>query len=66
MKKLLTNPIQLEEIRDLLERGYHCADTRDDGDYFSIILTNDNGNMQDSEITDVYFDFDYINTETND
>lgn len=66
MKKLLTNPIQLEEIRDLLERGYHCVDTRDDGDYFSIILTNNNGNKQESEITDVYFDFDYINTETND
>lgn len=66
MKKLLTTPGQLEEIIDLLERGYHCADTIDDSDYFSIILTNDNGNMQESEITDVYFDFDYINTETND
>lgn len=65
MRKLLTTTGQLEEIIGLLEKGYHCVDTINKSDYYSIILTNDNGNMKESEITDVYFDFDYIDTENN-
>lgn len=65
MRKLLTTTGQLEEIINLLEKGYHCVDTINESDYYSIILTNDNGNMKESEITDVYFDFDYIDTENN-
>ena len=66
MRKLLTTAGQLEEIINLLEKGYHCVDTINESDYYSIILTNDNGNMEESEITDVYFDFDYIDTGNND
>lgn len=57
------NELVLNEISDLLEQGYHEAYTEDNGEYLTICLTDDNGNMRDDEITDRFFDLEYINTE---
>lgn len=60
MEKFLVSELQLREIFDLLERGYHEAYTEDNGDYFTICLTDDNGNMKDEEITDKFFDLEKV------
>ena len=43
MKKIATTKSKLIEIIDLIERGYHCAYEEDCGDYYTILITNDNG-----------------------
>ncbi len=60
MKKVAINELALMEMIDLLEQGYHCAYCDDYGDYFTAVLTNDNGNMDEKDIRDRHFDFDYI------
>ena len=56
MKHFTISELQLRELFDLLERGYHEAYTDDNGDYLTICLTNDNGNMKENEIDDRFFD----------
>lgn len=56
------NELALNEIFDLLERGYHEAYTTDNGEYLTICLTDDNGHMRDGEITDRFFDLEYTDT----
>lgn len=63
MKKIAITPLALIEMIGLLEQGYHCAYEEDCGDYYTILITNDNGKMKDEEITDRYFDFDYVEVE---
>lgn len=63
MKKIATTSLALMEMIDLLEQGYHCAYEEDCGDYYTILITNDNGKMEEKDITDRYFDFDYVETE---
>lgn len=60
MKKIVTTQWALIEMIDLLEHGYHCAYEEDCGDYYTILITNDNGKTKEEEITDRYFDFDYV------
>ena len=64
IKYFRINELALNEIFDLLERGYHEAYTEDNGEYLTICLTDDNGHMRDGEITDRFFDLEYIDTET--
>lgn len=63
MKKIVTHPFALIEIMSLIEHGYHCAYTEDCGDYYTVLVTNDNGQMEEKDISDRYFDFDYIEVE---
>ena len=63
MKKIATTPLALMELIDLLEQGYHCAYEEDCGDYYTVLITNDDGKMKENEITDRYFDFEYIKDE---
>ena len=65
IKHLKTSEMQLEEIINLVEGGYHLAYSEDCGDYFMIGLTDDNGNMKDEEINDRFFDFEPVDTEEN-
>lgn len=60
IKRFETNEMQIQEIINLVESGYHLAYSEDCGDYFMICLTDDNGNMKDEEINDRFFDFEYI------
>ena len=62
-KKIATTSLALMELIDLLEQGYHCAYGEDCGDYYTLLITNDDGKMKDNEITDRYFDFEYVNEE---
>lgn len=59
-KKIVTTSFALMELIDLLEQGYHCAYGEDCGDYYTLLITNDDGKMKYNEINDRYFDFDYI------
>lgn len=65
MKKIVTHPFALEEMVDLLEKGYHCAYTEDCGEYYTMLITNDNGKMKDEKITDRCFDFEYVKDMKN-
>lgn len=58
MKKIATYPDALLEMIGLLEQGYHCAYEEDRGDYYTVLITNDNGEMEEKDIDDRYFDFD--------
>ena len=59
MKYFKISELQLNDITDLLERGYHTAYTEDSGDYLTVCLSDDNGKMKDEEITDRFFDLEY-------
>lgn len=63
MKKIAIHPFALMEMIDLLEQGYHYAYEEDCGDYYTVLITNDNGEMEEKEIKDRYFDFDYVEVE---
>ena len=63
MKKIAIHQFALMEMIDLLEHGYHCAYEEDCGDYYTMLITNDNGKMEEREIKDRYFDFDYVEVE---
>ena len=63
MKKIATTSLALMEMIDLLERGYHCIHEEDCGDYYTILITDDNGEMEDKDITDRYFDFEYVEVD---
>ncbi len=63
MKKIAIYEFALEEMIGLLEQGYHCAYTEDCGDYFTVLITNDNGNMDEKDIRDRIFDFEYVEDE---
>ena len=65
MKQFITNLSTLTEIFNLIEQGYHFAYGEDCGDYYTILITNDNGEMKDEDIDDVYFDFDHLPTISN-
>ena len=54
------NEIALNEIFGLLESGYHAAYSVDEGEYLTICVTNDNGEMKDEEIDDRIFDLEYV------
>lgn len=60
MKRIATYTLALMEMIDLLEQGYHCAYEEDLGDYYTVLITNDNGEMDEKDIIDRYFDFDYV------
>lgn len=60
MKKIAMHEFALDEMIDLLEQGYHCAYTKDNRDYFTVLLTNDNGKMAEKDIKDRHFDFNYV------
>lgn len=60
MKKIATHPFALMEMIGLIEQGYHCAYEEDLGDYYTVLITNDNGEMDEKDIVDRYFDFDYV------
>ena len=57
------NEVALNEMFDLLERGYHVAYTSDEGDYLTMLITNQEGNMKEEEIDDRIFDLEYIKEE---
>lgn len=63
MKKIATTSLALMEMINLLEQGYHCAYEEECGDYYTILITNDNGEMEEKEIKDRYFDFEYVEVE---
>lgn len=63
MKKIITTSLALMEMIDLLEYGYHCAYEEDCGDYYTVLITNDNGKMEEKDIIDRYFDFEYVEDE---
>lgn len=63
MKKIAIHSFSLMEMINLLEQGYHCAYQEDCGDYYTILITNDNGEMAEKDIIDRYFDFDYVEVE---
>lgn len=54
------NEVALNEMFDLLERGYHVAYTSDEGDYLTMLITNQEGNMKEEEIDDRIFDLEYV------
>lgn len=60
MKKIAIHEFALDEMIGLLEQGYHCVYTKDNGDYFTVLLTNDNGKMTEKDIRDRHFDFSYV------
>ena len=60
IKYFKINELALNEIFELLQNGYHVAYTDDNGDYLTICITDDNGNMRDGEITDRFFDLEYV------
>ena len=51
------------EMMELLEQGYHMAYCDDYGDYFTAVLTNDNGQMGEKDIKYRFFDFEYVDVE---
>ena len=59
IKYFKINESALNEIFELFQSGYHVAYTDDNGDYLTICITDDNGNMRDDEITDRFFDLEY-------
>ena len=63
MRKVAIYEFALMEMIDLLERGYHLAYCDDNVDYMSVLITNDNGEMDEKDIKDRYFDFDYVDVE---
>ena len=63
IKYFKVNKCALNEMFDLLERGYHVAYTSDEGDYLTMLITNDDGTMQDGEMDDRIFDLEYIKEE---
>ena len=63
MKKIITTSLALMEMIGLLECGYHCAYEEDCGDYYTVLITNDNGEMKEKDIIDRYFDFEYVEDE---
>jgi hypothetical protein len=63
MKKVATHEFALMEMIELLEHGYHMAYCDDYGDYFTVVLTNDNGEMDEKDIKDRFFDFEYVEVE---
>lgn len=58
MERFLVSELQLQEMFELVLNGYHVAYHEDNGDYLTICLTDDNGNMKDEEITDRFFDLE--------
>lgn len=65
MKKITITPLTLMEMIDLLEQGYHRAYEKDCEDYYIVLITNDNGEMEEKDIIDIYFDFEYIEVENS-
>ena len=63
IKYFKVNEIALNEMFDLLERGYHVAYTSDEGDYLTMLITNSDGQMKDEEIDDRIFDLEYAEEE---
>lgn len=63
MKKVSIHEFALMEMIELLEHGYHMAYCDDNGDYMSVLLTNDNGEIDEKDIKDRYFDFEYVEVE---
>lgn len=63
MKKVAIHEFALMEMIELLEQGYHMAYCDDYGDYFTAVLTNDNGQMDEKDIKDRFFDFEYVDVE---
>ena len=63
MKKVAIHEFALMEMIERLERGYHMAYCDDYGDYFTVVLTNDNGEMDEKDIKDRFFDFEYVDVE---
>lgn len=57
------NEVALKEMFDLLERGYHVAYTSDEGNYLTMLITNDDGQMKDGEMDDRIFDLEYAKEE---
>jgi hypothetical protein len=57
------NEVALNEMFDLLERGYHIAYTSDEGAYLTMLITNDDGQMKDGEMDDRIFDLEYAKEE---
>ena len=63
MKKIAIHEFALMEMIGLLEQGHHCAYSEDCGDYFTVLITNDDGHMDEKDIKDRFFDFDYVEEE---
>lgn len=59
------NEVALNEMFDLLERGYHVAYTSGEGDYLTMLITNQEGNMKEEEIDDRMFDLEYITVQND-
>lgn len=59
IKYFKVNEIALNEMFDLLERGYHVANSSDEGEYLTVIITNDDGKMKEADIDDRIFDLEY-------
>ena len=57
------NEVALNEMFDLLERGYHVAYTSDEGDYLTMLITNQDGTMKEKNIDDRIFDLEYVKEE---
>ena len=60
VKYFKINELALNEMFDLLEQGYHVAYTGDEGDYLTMLITNQEGTMKDEEIDDRIFDLEYV------
>ena len=57
------NEVALNEIIDLLEGGYHVAYTSDEGEYLTMLVTDDDGKKDEKDINDRIFDLEYIEEE---
>ena len=60
IKYFKINEAALNEMFDLLERGYHVAYTTDEGEYLTMLITNDDGEKDTKDIDDRIFDLEYI------
>lgn len=63
IKYFKINEVALNEMFDLLERGYHVAYTSDEGDYLTMLITNQEVAMKDKDIDDRIFDLEYAKEE---
>lgn len=63
MKNFYVSELQLQEMQDLFERGYHNAYTEDNGDYLTVCLTDDDGHKKEEEINDRFFDLEYSKSD---
>ena len=60
IKYFKVNAVALNEMFDLLERGYHVAYTTDEGEYLTMLITNDDGKKDERDIDDRIFDLEYV------